>query len=169
MIFDAKNVLLGRKLLLAAIFWPKIKEKNGIFKMSKFLRTSDFFNIGQNRDWLRGLPLKTVTTLNRRKWWCSPLEVHPEPERLGQVDFDDIAKRPNFMRYYLYFEWKAYQPFWFLTGQQPQFGIHKLLWAANTWPSLTACREAKLLTELGGRVFFYKSIHPFGRGRGPCP
>ena len=134
--------------------------------MSKFLRTSDFFNIGQNRDWLRGLPLKTVPTLNRRKLWCSPLEVPPEPERLGQVDFDDITKRPNFMRSYLYFEWKAYQPFWFLTGQQPQFGIDKLLRAANTWSSLTACREAKLLTELGGRCFCI--INPLGRGRGPA-
>ena len=135
--------------------------------MLKILRTSDFFNIGQNRDWLRGLPLKTVPTLNRRKRWCSPLEVHPEPERLGQVDFDDITKRPNFMRSYLYFEWKAYQPFWFLTGQQPQFGIHKLLWAANTWPSLTACREAKLLTALGGRAMLLTSVRA-GEGAPPA-
>ena len=25
-----------------------------------------------------------------------PLEVHPEPERLGQVHFDDMTKRTNF-------------------------------------------------------------------------
>ena len=105
------------KITTSCYFLAKNQRKNGIFKISKFLRTSDFFNIGQNRDWLRGLPLKTVPTWNRRKWWCSPLEIHPEPERLGQVDFDDITKRTNFMRSYLYFEWKAYQPFWFLTGQ----------------------------------------------------
>ena len=35
-IFDAKNVLLGRKLLLAAIFWPKIKEKAIFLKYRNF-------------------------------------------------------------------------------------------------------------------------------------
>ena len=154
------------KITTGCYFLAKNQRKNGIFKMSKFLRTSHFFNIRQNRDWLRGLPLKTVPTLNRRKWWCSPLEIHPEPERFGQVDFDDITKRPNFMRSYLYFERKSYQPFLFLTGGQPQIGLRKLLWAANTWPSLTACREAKLLTELGGRCFCIR--YPVGRGRGPA-
>ena len=34
-IFDAKNVLLGPKLLLGDIFWPKIKEKTTFLKFWK--------------------------------------------------------------------------------------------------------------------------------------
>ena len=100
-IFDAKNVLLGWNLLLAAILWPENLRKNAFSKILKILRSYDFFIIRQNRDWLRGLSLKTVPTLNRKTWWCCPLKIHSEPERLGQVHFDDMAKRTNFVLSYL--------------------------------------------------------------------
>ena len=156
MIFDAKNVLLGRKLLLAAIFWPKIKEK------TVFLKCRNFCELFAPED---------SPHIKQKEMMMQPLgnSSRAGTARLGQVDFDDITKRPNFVRSYLNFEWKAYQPFWFLTGQQPQFGIHKLLWAANTWPSLTACREAKLLTALGGRALLHSQSSSQGKGpRRPC-
>ena len=85
----------------------KLKKKRFFFKIFKNLRSYDFFSMRQNPGWLRGLSLKTVSTLNRRTWWCCPLKIHSEPEQLGHVDFDDMTKRANFVLSCLYFEWKA--------------------------------------------------------------
>ena len=50
-------------------------------------------------------------------------------------------------------------------------GFETLQRNISSWKLLI---QGKLLTQghacpLGGRVFFYKLINPFGRGRGPCP
>ena len=105
--FDAKNELLGRKLLLADIFWPKIKEKNTFLKILKIVRTYDFFIIRQNRDWLRGLPLKTVPTLHKRTWQCRSLKFLSEPERLGQVSNGVITKKSFVASFWLLFVKKS--------------------------------------------------------------
>ena len=135
-IFDAKNVILGRKLLLAAIFLPKIKEKTIFFKISKFLRTSDFFNIRQNRDWLRGLPLKTVPTWYRRTWQCCSLKILSEPERLGLANIAEITLRYNtdsviFVTFCQKVKWDI------ITNDQSATAkkMRKQLWATNTWPT----------------------------------
>ena len=106
-IFDAKNVLLGQKLLLADIFWPKIEEKNAFLENLKIVRTYDFFNIRQNRDWLRGLPLKTVPTWHRRTWQYGSLKLLSEPERLGQINIGVITKKSFVASFWLLFVRKS--------------------------------------------------------------
>ena len=52
----------------------------------------DFFIKRQYLDWLSGLPLKTVPTLNGRTEDCVSIKIESEPERLGQVNNGDITK-----------------------------------------------------------------------------
>ena len=103
----SKKGFSGKNYYWLIFFGPKIKEKTLFLKIFKNLRSYDFFSMRQNPGWLRGLSLKTVSTLNKRTWWCCPLKIHSEPEQLGHVDFDDMTKRANFVLSCLYFEWKA--------------------------------------------------------------
>ena len=105
--FDAKNVLLGRKLLLADVFWPKIEEKNTFLKILKIVRTYDFFIVRQNRDWLRGLPLKTVPTWHKRTWQYRSLKLLSEPVRLGQINIGVITKKSFVASFWLLFVRKS--------------------------------------------------------------
>ena len=103
----SKTGFSGKSYYWLIFFGPKIKEKKLFLKIFKNLRSYDFFCVRQNPGWLRCLSLKTVSTLNRRTWWCCPLNIHSEPEQFGHVDFDDMTKRANFVLSCLYFEWKA--------------------------------------------------------------
>ena len=123
------------------------KRKNAFLKIFKILRSYNFFSIRQNPGWLRGLSLKTVSALNRRTWWCCPLKIHSEPERLGQVDLDDMTKRANFCAFlsllwvksiadFFVFE-PALTTIWQTRGTTVS-GKHLIC--------LITCREGKLLT-----------------------
>ena len=165
-IFDAKNVLLGRKLLLAAVFWPKSKEKTIFFKISKFLRTSDFFNISQNRDWLRGLPLKTVPTCYRRTWQCCSLKILSEPERVGLENIGEITLRYStdsviFVTFCQKVKLDIISNDQSATAKE----MRKQLWATNTLITDPTPAPGHAC-PLGGRCFCIR--YPVGRGRGPA-
>ena len=100
------------------------------------MRTSDFFNIRQNRDWLRGLPLKTVPTWYRRTWQCCSLKILSEPERLGLANIAEITLRYNtdsviFVTFCQKVKWDI------ITNDQSATAkkMRKQLWATNTWPT----------------------------------
>ena len=77
-----------------------------------------------------GLAPENSPHIKQKEMIVQPLEISSEPERLGQVDFDDMTKKTNFVRSYFYFEWKD---FLFYSRQQPHFGIRELLLAVYTW------------------------------------
>ena len=161
-----KTCFSGENYYWLLFFGQKSKKKRFFFKISKFLRTSDFFNIRQNRDWRRGLPLKTVPTCYRRTWQFCSLKILSEPERLGLENIAEITLRFNtdsviFITFCQKVKWDI------ITNDQSATAkeMRKQLLATNTWltdptPDLGhAC-------PLGGRCFCI--INPLGRGRGPA-
>ena len=117
--FDQKTLKSEKKSnLRKSDFWcqkcaSRAKITNGLCFLAKnqrkkhfliiFENCSDFvYIIRQNRDWLRGLPLKTVPTLHKRTWQCRSIKFLSEPERLGQVSIGGITKKSFVASFWLF-------------------------------------------------------------------